>query len=123
MSDEEILAKSRTARRTGLAIAAAAALLAAVGSAAARQPMGGASPAFSCDVNSRVCTCQGVYDGADCRAMRQNCEGWDPKTGTGTVILECAGGTCTCKMARLRRPDSAQPPNIAPGTIAPSTER
>lgn len=38
---------------------------------------GGGAPGtnFTCDVNKGTCKCDGVWEGADCRAMAKNCRG------------------------------------------------
>ena len=45
---------------------------------------------FSCDVNKLDCQCTGDWEGADCKAMRKNC---DPNEGS-----HCIGDTCYCPM-------------------------
>lgn len=57
----------------------------------------GSGNSFSCDVNTRQCTCSGIWEGADCQAMANNCN------LTGPVRHWCSGvpggvQTCTCTM-------------------------
>lgn len=71
---------------------------------------------FSCDVNTTQCTCTGARDGADCKAMRKNC---DTKCDAGSsgecTVLECTGSGCSCKMARTGRPTSSSGADIRTG--------
>jgi hypothetical protein len=62
---------------------------------------GPAGTNFACDVNTLKCTCTGVPEGADCKAMGKNC-----KVGT---FMQCSGGTCTCTMAATRAPSKKGP--------------
>jgi hypothetical protein len=67
----------------------------AAGVAHAVKDFGGGSQQFTCDVNSRICKCEGNRDGADCQAMQVNCRDSD-----GLTILECetTGFDCRCCM-------------------------
>ena len=49
---------------------------------------------FSCDVNTRKCTCSGIWSGADCEAMKKNCK--DKTNPAGCNLSE---GWCVCDMA------------------------
>jgi hypothetical protein len=62
---------------------------------------GPAGTNFACDVNTLKCTCTGVPEGADCKAMGKNCK-------AGTFIV-CSGGTCSCTMAATRAPSKKGP--------------
>lgn len=77
---------------------------------------------FQCDVNANTCKCDGVYDGADCKAMARNCK--NTCTGGGTCqSMSCKDNVCTCTMSntarsalrkeQLTNPDATVPP--APG--------
>lgn len=72
---------------------------------------------FSCDVNTRQCTCSGIWEGADCQAMARNCD-------TSAPILHfchiAPPYSCTCTLRRIvptqRRPAEGfgrQPPAVA----------
>jgi hypothetical protein len=67
-------------------------ILSATAQAASNLGSGGLG--FSCDVNTRKCTCSGVWDGADCEAMKKNCK--DKTTPAGCNASE---GWCICNMA------------------------
>ena len=60
---------------------------------------------FQCDVNTKRCTCSGIWDGADCEAMKKNCK--DKINPAGCNASE---GWCICVMA-LKRP---VPKNVVP---------
>jgi hypothetical protein len=59
---------------------------------------------FSCDVNRRECTCEGVWEGADCQAMKKNCKaGRDPAQGCWPGF-GAAGCRCTMAMTKPKVP-------------------
>jgi hypothetical protein len=64
--------------------------------AAQRGSSGRPGLGFSCDVNDMMCSCKGVESGADCKAMKKNC---DPKG-----IFACDRDGCRCDMAARRGP-------------------
>jgi hypothetical protein len=66
---------------------------------------------FTCDVNTRECTCTGTWEGADCQGMKKNCQGSIYK-----ICLEKPEAFCTCTMAITRRPPSARSPLTSPLT-------
>jgi len=72
------------------------------GATAIALPIGQGGSSFSCDVNTKTCTCTGVPEGADCTAMRKNCA--NTCTGGQCTIFKCAldHSSCECTMALKR---------------------
>jgi len=72
---------------------------------------------FDCDVFTNVCTCEGVWEGADCKAMRDN--------NCPTATKNCPEGDCECPLKTssrtLVKPMLAQP--IVPLLVAPAPKQ
>lgn len=77
-----------------------AALALTTTAAAAASRLGGSqSSNFSCDVNSGYCTCEGSWEGADCKGMLPNCKLTD---SNGDIWHNCEiGKGCKCRMFRM----------------------
>lgn len=80
--------------------------------------MTGSSPSaalklnFDCNVMEGTCECKGVWEGADCKAMRKNC-----KKGT---TKKCDGLGCSCDMALTREPAGQKGNKVPKGMKAPT---
>jgi hypothetical protein len=77
-------------RRLLIPMALALACAAPQGNAASTG-LGGTSTGFICDINTRTCKCDGIWEGADCQAMKKNCryDDWE----------QCLGDSwCKCTM-------------------------
>jgi hypothetical protein len=87
--------------------------IAAVGTAQAAQNRGGAGFGFSCDVNTKKCTCSGIWEGADCQAMKKNCDLSRPTACTIYPPYECS-----CTLAKtIRRPNTSVRPTTPPTAV------
>lgn len=84
-----------------------------VGAAHAATNRGPRGLGFSCDVNTRECKCDGKWEGADCEAMKKNCD----LTKIYVCAIEPPYG-CTCTMAKaIKRPKASVRPTVPPATI------
>ena len=76
---------------------------------------------FSCDVNLGVCDCKGVWDGADCKAMRKNCgknkDDWHSCWGREGTKNPPA---CRCTMAKSGKTTPKPIPLPNTGVVAPT---
>jgi len=61
--------------------------------AAQKEGVGSTGLSFSCDVSTLECSCAGEWEGADCVAMRKNC---DKNEGS-----HCIGSKCFCPMTPI----------------------
>ena len=79
----------------------------------------GGSAGFSCDVNTKKCTCMGVPEGEDCKAVVKNCTN-SGTTGT-TTFFPCKldHSSCECTMALTSRRPGLQHPNLPRSRNAP----
>jgi hypothetical protein len=109
--DPDIIVRTKNESRLAIAILAIA--MGSVGvlpifNAAAARTIGSSGLGFSCDVNTKQCSCTGTYDGADCTAMKANCDSkCDNDDGSKCYKIECNATGCSCKMARTEPPASA----------------
>jgi hypothetical protein len=68
------------------------------GQAASNSNLGGGGLGFSCDVNTMRCTCVGDILGADCQAMKRNCD-----SSKGPIVSCPTGvGSCGCRLKQTR---------------------
>jgi hypothetical protein len=70
---------------------------------------------FSCDVNTNQCKCDGIWEGADCKAMQKNCDLSKPTACTIYPPHEC-----TCTFKSLKRPPMTIRPVTPPATVKPN---
>jgi hypothetical protein len=77
--------------------------------AAADNQPGGRGLGFSCDVIDAKCSCVGAKTGADCKAMKKNCDGGVMSCGVDVGKNKPLG--CSCTMALSAR---NKVPTVAP---------
>ena len=99
-------------RAFGIALLALIALIAAAQTA----PNTGSSPTgsldFKCNVLTRKCSCKGIWEGADCQAMKKNCD-----LSKGWVCSINPPHRCTCTLsASYRKPKNSPRPAGPPPT-------
>lgn len=88
--------------------------IAAVGAAQAASNSGRPGLSFSCDVNTKKCTCSGIWEGADCQAMKKNCDMTKPNFCTILPPYECS---CTLAAKATKRPNLGVRPTTPPTTV------
>lgn len=92
-----------------------AASMAPIASAQAASNRGGTRLSFNCDVNTRKCKCDGIWEGADCQAMKKNCDLTKPTACTIEPPHECS-----CTLAKtIKRPKK----DVRPTIPAPAVQR
>lgn len=98
-----------------IAVVAILAILASIAAALAARNQGGSGLGFSCDVNTRKCVCDGIWEGADCQAMKKNCDLTKPTACTINPPYECS-----CAMAKASpRPKVKIQTPLPPAAVKP----
>jgi hypothetical protein len=101
-------------------LAAAFALIALITVAQTAPNTGSSGPSaggldFRCNVLTRRCSCKGAWEGADCKAMKKNCD-----LSKGWVCSINPPYRCTCTLSASYRPpqNPHRPKGTPPATRA-----
>lgn len=95
---------------------AALAILVSIAGVHAASNIGGPRLGFNCDVNTRKCTCEGIWEGADCQAMKKNCDLTKP-----TFCSINPPHECSCTLAKTTGPKPPRP-GLTPGVDTITTQ-